>query len=99
MGLWEVPPINFSDGLGWGEVPYLYLCFNYNCPLYEGRWDNLRENYTQNASHRCICYPGTTQFEYMPVFSPIGAKGQIIDDQALTTAEMLKERPNAEFQC
>ncbi len=98
MGLWEVPPINFSDGLGWG-VPYLYLCFNYNCPLYEGRWDNLRENYTQNASHRCICYPGTTQFEYMPVFSPIGAKGQIIDDQALTTAEMLKERPNAEFQC
>jgi hypothetical protein len=90
MRLWEVPPINFSDGLGWG-VPYLYLCFNDNCSLYEEGWDNLRENYAQNASYRCICYPGTTQFECMPVFSPIGAKGQIIDDQALATEKRLKE--------
>ena len=30
MNLWEVPSINFSDGLGWG-TPYLYVCFNDDC--------------------------------------------------------------------
>ncbi len=41
MTLWEVPPINFSDGLGWG-VPYLYVCFNDQCSLYVIGWDNLK---------------------------------------------------------
>ena len=25
MRLWEVPPINFSDGLGWGFLIYIYV--------------------------------------------------------------------------
>ena len=44
MSLWEVPPINFSDGLGWGE-PFLFLCFNDECPLYVNGWGELEENY------------------------------------------------------
>jgi hypothetical protein len=32
MNLWEVPPFNIGDGLGWG-VPFLYLCFNDNCSM------------------------------------------------------------------
>ena len=80
MNLWEVPPVNFSDGLGWG-TPYLYICFNDDCPIYQQGWENLKENYAQTASYRQMCYPGTEQFELMPVFSPMGGQGQIIDDE------------------
>jgi hypothetical protein len=37
-------------------------------------------------------YPGTKQFECIPVFSPMGGTGQIIDDQVLVEQEMLKEK-------
>jgi hypothetical protein len=33
----------------------------------------------------------TETFEFMPVFSPIGGTGQIIDDQVMMQEEMLKE--------
>jgi hypothetical protein len=88
MSLWEVPPVTFSDGLGWGE-PYLFLCFNDECPLYVQGWDDLEQNYAQKASMRCFNYPGTENFECMPVFSPMGAKGQIIDDQVVAEQESL----------
>ena len=90
MKIWEVPPMTFSDGLGWG-VPYLFLCFNDDCPLYKNGWDHMKETYAHVASYRCMNYPGTEQFELMPVFSPMGAQGQIIDDQALAAEEALKE--------
>ena len=96
MSLWEVPPVNFSDGLGWGE-PYLYLCFNDECPLFVQGWQDLEDNYAQHASMRCLNYPGTNQFECMPVFSPHGAKGQIIDEQILLEQEMLKEQTKKGF--
>jgi hypothetical protein len=89
MSLWEVPPINYSDGLGWG-VPYLYVCFNDQCPLYMEGWENLKENYAHHASYRCMCYPGTEQYECMPVFSPQGGTGQIIDDEVVMAEEALK---------
>jgi hypothetical protein len=90
MNIWEVPPFNFSDGLGWG-VPFLYLCFNDDCPLYTQGWDHIEENYAHKASYRCMNYPGTEQFELMPVFSDMGGKAQIIDDQVLAEEEALKE--------
>ncbi len=91
MNLWEVPPFSFSDGLGWG-TPYLFVCFNDECSLYLNGWNNIQENYAFNASYRCMNYPGSKQFECMPVFSPLGAKGQIIDDQVLVEQEILKEK-------
>lgn len=90
MNIWEVPLISFSDGLGWG-VPYLFLCFNDECSMYVDGWKNLEENFGQNASYRCINYPGTKQFECMPVFSPVGATGQVIDEQVVFEQELLKE--------
>ncbi len=96
MNLWEVPPINFSDGLGWG-TPYLYVCFNDDCPAYQQGWDHLKENYNHTASYRRMCYPGTDQYELMPVFSPMGGQGQIIDDQVLLQEEMLKEATKKGF--
>ncbi len=91
MNLWETPPFSFSDGLGWG-APYLFVCFNDECPLYVRGWDNIQENYAYNASHRCMCYPGEKNFECIPVFSPMGGTGQIIDEQVLAKQEMLKEK-------
>jgi hypothetical protein len=43
------------------------------------------------ASYRRMCYPGTDQYELMPVFSPVGGTGQIIDDQVLLQEETLKQ--------
>jgi len=86
MSIWEVPLMTFGDGLGWG-TPYLFLCFNDECPLYKQGWDDLMENFAQTASYRCMNYPGTDTFELMPVFSSMGATGQIIDDQVVAAEE------------
>ncbi len=90
MNLWEVPPVTVGDGLGWG-TPYLYICFNDHCSCYEQDWDHMKETYAQNASYRCMNYPGTDTFEIMPVFSSMGGRGQVIDDQVLAEQEALKE--------
>ena len=90
MTLWEVPEINFSDGLGWG-VPYLFVCFNDKCPSYKDGWDNLKNTMDQVASYRCINSPGSDNFEYMPVFSPTGGQGQVMDDNELAVREAFKE--------
>ncbi len=90
MTLWEVPEITFSDGLGWG-VPYLFVCFNDECPSYKEGWDNLRETMDYKASYRCINSPGSDNFEYMPVFSPVGGKGQVLDDNELAVREAFRE--------
>ena len=96
MTIWEVPPFDFADGLGWG-TPYLFVCFNDECPLYVRGWQNMEENYSQCASYRCINYPGTEQFQCIPVFSPMGGTGQIVDEQVLAEQERLKEKTKIGF--
>ena len=96
MTIWEVPPFNFSDGLGWG-TPYLFICFNDECSLYVKGWENMEENYSQCASYRCMNYPGTKQFECIPVFSRTGGTGQIIDEEILAEQEILKEKTKRGF--
>jgi len=90
MNLWEVPPVNVGDGLGWG-TPYLYICFNDNCSCYQQGWDHMKETYAHTASYRSINYPGTETFEIIPVFSSMGGRGQVVDEQVLAEQEALKE--------
>ncbi len=90
MSLWEVPSIPMGDGLGWGE-PYLFVCFNDECPLYLKGWDSVQENFGHNASYRCMCYPRSGKFECMPVFGKSGGSGQVVDDEVLMQEEILKE--------
>jgi hypothetical protein len=90
MNLWEVPPIQMGDGLGWG-TPYMYVCFNDDCQVYKEGWQNIADNFGHTASYRYINFPGTNSFECMPVFGPSGAKGQIIDEQVLMKQELQKE--------
>ncbi|MBR9980722.1 MAG: zinc ribbon domain-containing protein [Desulfatitalea sp.] len=96
MQLWEAPMIPYSDGLGWG-TPFLFLCFNDDCTLYTQGWKDMEENFSHHASMRCFNYPGTEQYECMPVFSSMGAKGQIIDDEVMAQEEMLKEQTKKGF--
>ncbi len=96
MTLWEVPSINFSDGLGW-QTPYLFICFNDDCSSYKKGWEHLQETMEAPASYRCIQEPGTTNFEYMPVFSPMGATGGKLDDAVLIEQEARKELQKQTF--
>ena len=82
--------MNVGDGLGWG-APFLYLCFNDECSLYKQGWEHMKENYAHSASYRCMNYPGTEQYELIPVFSNQGGRGQIIDDDVLAEQEAIKE--------
>ena len=89
MVIWECPPMTFSDGLGWG-TPYLYVCFNDDCPLYLQGWKDIYEEYGNVASYRCICYPGSDKMDCMPVFSRDGGKGGIIDEEIKAKEEARK---------
>ena len=89
MTIWEVPPVPCGDGLGWG-TPYLYLCYNDECPLYVRGWEDIEKNYGHKSSYRCLCYPGTKTFECLPVFSSQGGKGQMVDEQMVAEQEILK---------
>ena len=51
----------------------------------------MKENYAQTASYRSMNYPGTETFEIIPVFSSMGGRAQVIDDQVLAEQEALKE--------
>lgn len=97
MSLWEVPVVAVDDGLGWG-VPYLFICYNDECSLYSGGWEEIQENYGRTASYRCLCYPESDKFECMPVYGPDGGKGQIIDDEALAEQERIRERTEEGFR-
>ncbi len=94
MNIWEVPPVPCDDGLGWG-TPYLYMCFNDDCPLYAQGWNHIEENYGRTASYRCLCYPDSRKFECMTVFGPFGGTGQIVDDQAVAQQRELEEKIKA----
>lgn len=80
MVIWECPPFNFEDGSGWG-TPYLYVCFNNDCPPYVNGWKSLKDNYGRTASCRCICYPGEEVRDYMLVLSRIGGTNLIMDEE------------------
>ncbi len=96
MEIWEVPPMTFSDGLGWG-VPYLFVCFNEECPTYLQGWDHIEGSYGHTASCRNICYPDSRNFECMPVFSSQGARAQIVTDDVRDEENRIREATKQGF--
>ena len=89
MVIWECPPMTFSDGLGWG-TPYLYACFNDDCPLYLDGWKHVYDHYANIASFRCICDPTSHKMDCMPVYSRDGGRGCIIDEELKAKEEARK---------
>jgi hypothetical protein len=89
MVIWECPPVSFSDGLGWGS-PYLYVCFNDDCPMYLEGWENIMDHYETMASYRCICDPMSGRMDSMLVYTRDGGKGYIIDEEIRARGEAQK---------
>jgi NAD-dependent SIR2 family protein deacetylase len=96
MDIWEVPPMSFGDGLGWG-TPFLFVCFNEDCPAYNRGWEEIESSFGHNASYRNICYPDTGKTECMIVFSPIGGTGQITTEDTVMQQERIKEATKQGF--
>jgi len=96
MDVWEVPIMNFSDGLGWG-TPYMFVCFNDQCPTYVAGWEHMKETYGHTASYRNVCYPFGNQFETMPVFSDQGGLGQVVTEETVVEQERIKEATKRGF--
>ncbi len=96
MSIWEVPAISVGDGLGWGE-PFLFICFNDDCPLFRKGWDDLLENLGQKSSYRCMNYPGTDTFEILPVFSSFGGSDQIVTDDTVARQKAFDESIKSGF--
>ncbi|RMD52308.1 MAG: zinc ribbon domain-containing protein [Nitrospirae bacterium] len=76
---WEVPPFNFSDGLGWG-TNFLYVCFNDECSFYVNGWKRMMDVYGQVASYRYMIIPDTGEEGAIPFMTPMAGKGNIIDE-------------------
>lgn len=96
MSLWEVPEMAIGDGLGWG-TPYLYVCFNDDCSTYKGGWDQMFEEFGQKSSYRVMNYPGTSQYELLPVFSHMGGTGQVVTDDVLKQRDEMEEATKRGF--
>ena len=96
MEIWEVPQITCGDGLGWGE-PFLFICFNDECSLFKEGWEQLMDQVGQVSSYRCMNYPGTENYELLPVFSHMGGEGQIITDESMAQQAALEEAIKSGF--
>ncbi|MDO9287661.1 MAG: hypothetical protein Q7T83_02590 [Thermodesulfovibrionales bacterium] len=66
---YETPIFHFADGLGWG-TPFLYVCFNEECPLYVRGKKHMMEKYGQAATYRYMVYPDTGLEDVMVAANP-----------------------------
>jgi len=92
MNKWQVPPFQFSDGLGWG-TDHLYICFNDQCGFFTRSWGHMEEVYGQEMGYRCMCHPDSGEFMAIPAGSVDAMKGNIIDEiQEAKDAAALERR-------
>lgn len=95
MNKWQVPPFNFSDGLGWG-TDHLYICFNDECQFFTGSWGHMEEEFGQDVGYRCMCHPDSGEYMAIPAGSVDAMKGNIIDEiQEAKDEESIERRREA----
>lgn len=87
MKVWEVTEFGCSCGSGWG-TPYLFVCFNDDCPPFVNGWESMRKEYGKRCSYRCICYPDSLVMEMMLVYSTIDGKTGIIDEETIAKDQL-----------
>ncbi len=75
MNKW-VPPDTSS--LSWG-TPFIYICFNDDCPYFVKSWDWMRIHYNRSVAYRHAYNPATGKT--LPIWfpSPSAGKDRIID--------------------
>jgi hypothetical protein len=68
MVRYELPPISFSDGLGWGTT-FLWVCPSDECPIFRKGYGHNINNYGNTASLRSIVEPDTGRASVVPAMS------------------------------
>lgn len=61
----DLPPVSFSDGLGWGTT-FLWICANDDCPIFRKGFYHTMENYGQASSLRSIIEPDSGHASVIP---------------------------------
>jgi len=79
MNKWQVPPFNFSDGLGWC-TDHLYICFNDDCMFFKNSWEHMDTNYGQSMGYRAMIHPDSKESMAVPAGSVDAMKGNILDE-------------------
>ncbi|MGK7344903.1 MAG: hypothetical protein ACNS63_03760 [Candidatus Nitrospinota bacterium M3_3B_026] len=64
----DLPPVTFSDGLGWG-APFLWMCPNDECPIFRKGFYHTLDNYGQTTSMRAIVEPDSGRESVVPAFT------------------------------
>jgi len=68
MEKYDLPLINFSDGLGWG-APFLWMCVNDDCPVFNKGFTHTLNNYGQTTSMRVVVEPDSGRESVAPAFT------------------------------
>lgn len=71
---WQVP-----DDATWTEE-FFYVCFNDDCPYYQGGWKWMKEQFSQVASYRFMVNPSTGAESQIPVWSATATREMIMED-------------------
>ena len=92
MNKWQVPPFNFSDGLGWC-TDHLYICFNDECSFFVNSWSHMENEFGQDMGYRCMIHPDSKEVGAVPAGSRDAMKGNILDEiQEQRDAESVARR-------
>jgi len=65
---YDLPPIAFSDGLGWG-AKFLWVCPNEECPIFRKGYNHNINQYGNTASLRSIIEPDSGLASVVPTLS------------------------------
>ncbi len=53
---YDLPPVSFSDGLGW-PTTFLWMCYSDECPIFRRGFEHTVYNYGQTSTMRAIVEP------------------------------------------
>lgn len=65
---YDLPPVTFSDGLGWG-APFLWVCPNDECPVFRKGFEHTFDHYGRASSMRSIIEPDSGRSSVTPAFT------------------------------
>jgi len=65
---YKLPPVAFSDGLGWG-TSFLWICPSDQCPIFRKGFDHTVKHYGQTSSMRSIIEPDSGNESVIPAFT------------------------------
>jgi hypothetical protein len=97
MNVWEVTESGCSCGSGWG-TPYLFVCFNDDCPPFVEGWAHMKQTYGKRCSYRCIAFPDSNVKESMLVYSIQDGKAGIVDETVIASDKLRGTDADPEVQ-